>query len=239
MKHSTINYFVIVPAAGTGARMQIDMPKQYLSLRGKKIIEYTLTALLSYAKFKRCIVVLNKGDKYWPTLQLHDPRLLTVYGGKERYHSVFNALLALKAFAKKNDWVLVHDAVRPLLHHSDINKLINSLADHPIGGFLVNPVKNTVKYVDDKQILKTLDRNKVWQAITPQMFRYHWLVNALDSVIKKGQFITDEANAIELLGQHAKMVVGRSDNIKITDKDDLTLLDYYLSRQPIELNRSS
>lgn len=237
MKHSTVNYFVIVPAAGTGTRMQMDTPKQYLSLRGKKIIEYTLTTLLSYAKFKKCIVVLNKEDKHWPILQLHHSRLLTVYGGKERYHSVFNALLALKAFAKKNDWILVHDAVRPLLHHSDINKLINDLADHPIGGFLANPLKNTVKYFDDKQIVKTLDRTKVWQAVTPQMFRYHWLVNALDSVIKKNQFITDEANAIELLGQHAKIIEGRSDNIKITDKNDLTLLDHYLSMRHAELDR--
>ena len=235
MKHSTVNYFVIVPAAGTGTRMQTDTPKQYLSHRGKKIIEYTLTTLLSYEKFKKCIVALNKEDKYWPALQLKHPHLRTVYGGKERCHSVFNALLALKTLAKKNDWILVHDAVRPLLQHSDINKLINDIADHPIGGFLANPLKNTVKYFDDKQILKTLDRKKVWQALTPQMFRYHWLVNALDSVIKKNQFITDEANAIELLGQHAKIVAGRSDNIKITDKDDLILLDYYLSIRQAEV----
>ena len=100
---------------------------------------------------------------------------------------------------------------------------------------MANPLKNTVKYFDDKQILKTLDRKKVWQALTPQMFRYHWLVNSLDSVIKKNQFITDEANAIELLGQHAKIVAGRSDNIKITDKDDLILLDYYLSIRQAEV----
>jgi 2-C-methyl-D-erythritol 4-phosphate cytidylyltransferase len=234
MKHSTVNYFVIVPAAGTGTRMQIDTPKQYLPLRGKKIIEYTLTTLLSYPKFKKCIVALNKEDKRWSALQLYHPHLITVYGGKERCHSVFNGLLALKTFAKKNDWILVHDAVRPLLHHSDINKLINDLADHPIGGFLANPLKNTVKYFDDKQIVNTLDRTKVWQAVTPQMFRYHWLVNALDSVIKKNQFITDEANAIELLGQPAKIVEGRSDNIKITDKDDLTLLNCYLSMRQTE-----
>lgn len=238
MKHSTINYFVIVPAAGTGTRMQTDTPKQYLSLRGKKIIEYTLATLLRYPKFKKCILVLNKEDKHWPDLQLKHPHLMTVYGGKERYHSVFNGLLALKSFAKENDWVLVHDAVRPLLRHSDINKLIHNIGDHPIGGFLANPLKNTVKYFDDKQILETLDRNKVWQAVTPQMFRYHWLVNALDLVIKKNQFITDEAHAIELLGQHAKIVEGRSDNIKITDKDDLTLLDYYLSIQSTEFEQA-
>lgn len=230
MKDST-NYFAIVPAAGIGNRMQMDLPKQYISINGKKILQYTLATLLNYQKFKKCVVVINKEDKHWSTLQLISPHLITVWGGEERCHSVFNGLLALKEFAKKNDWVLVHDAARPLLHHNDIDKLIMHLDNHPVGGLLGYPIKNTVKFLNNR-FLETLDRKKLWMAVTPQMFRYHWLVNALDSTIKRNQFPSDEANAIELFGQQPKMIEGRKDNIKVTDKDDLNLLNYYLSLRP-------
>lgn len=230
MKYST-NYFAIVPAAGVGNRMQIDLPKQYISINGKKILEYTLSTLLNYSRFKKCVVVINKKDNHWSDLQFSSPHLLTAWGGDERCHSVFNGLLALKAFAKKNDWVLVHDAVRPLLHESDIDKLIAHLDDHPVGGLLGHPIINTIKHLDNQQF-KTLDREKLWAAVTPQMFRYHLLLNALDSVINKKQFTTDEANAIELFGHHPEMIEGRKDNIKVTDKNDLNLLNYYLSIRP-------
>lgn len=230
MKYLT-NYFAIVPAAGIGNRMQIDLPKQYISINGKKILEYTLTTLLDYPKFKKCVVIINKKDTHWSDLQFSSPHLLTVLGGEERCHSVFNGLLALKPFAKKNDWVLVHDAARPLLHQSDIDKLIMHLDNHPVGGLLGHPIKNTIKHLDNQRF-ETLDREKLWEAVTPQMFRYHWLLNALDSAIRKNQFTTDEANAIELFGQQPKMVEGRTDNIKVTDKEDLNLFVYYLSRRP-------
>ena len=237
MKQLSVNYFVIVPAAGIGTRMQVDIPKQYLSLKGKKIIEYTLSTLLSHTKFKKYVVVLNKNDKNWPSLQLSHTQLITALGGNERCHSVFNGLLALKPFVKENDWVLIHDAVRPLLHHSDIDKLINHVADHTVGGLLANSLKNTVKRLNNNhQVIETLNRDEICQAVTPQMFRYHWLVKALTLAIEKKIPITDEANAIELLGQLPKMVEGRSDNIKVTDKDDLTLLNYYLSIRPDLLN---
>ncbi|MGC1854929.1 MAG: 2-C-methyl-D-erythritol 4-phosphate cytidylyltransferase [Candidatus Aquirickettsiella sp.] len=230
MKYST-NYFAIVPAAGVGNRMQIDLPKQYISINGKKILEYTLTTLLNYPKFKKCVVVINKKDRYWSDLQFSSSHLLTAWGGDERCHSVFNGLLALKDYAKKNDWILVHDAARPLLHQNDIDKLITHLDNHPIGGLLGHPVKNTVKHFNNLQF-ETLDRKNLWEAVTPQMFRYHWLLNALGSAIKKNQFTTDEANAIELFGQQPKMIEGRTDNIKVTDKNDLNLLDYYLTIRP-------
>ncbi|WP_342147582.1 2-C-methyl-D-erythritol 4-phosphate cytidylyltransferase [Rickettsiella endosymbiont of Aleochara curtula] len=235
MKYST-NYFAIVPAAGVGNRMQIDLPKQYISINGKKILEYSLSTLLNDSRFKKCVVVINKKDKHWSDLQFSSPHLLTALGGEERCHSVFNGLLALKTFAKKNDWILVHDAARPLLHQSDIDKLVMHLDNHPVGGLLGNPIKSTIKHINNQQF-ETLDRKKLWEAVTPQMFRYHWLVNALGSAIKKNQFTTDEANAIELFGQQPKMIEGRTDNIKVTDKNDLNLLNYYLSIRP-DLNHS-
>ncbi|WP_218813767.1 2-C-methyl-D-erythritol 4-phosphate cytidylyltransferase [Rickettsiella endosymbiont of Dermanyssus gallinae] len=228
MKQSPSNYFVIVPAAGVGTRMKSDIPKQYLSVKGKCILEYTLNTLLNYSAFEKCVVVINARDKNWPSIKLNHPKLITTTGGNERANSVFNGLVALKPFIKENDWVLVHDAVRPFLHSSDIDKLISEIGDDPLGGLLGSPLKNTIKRIEDKHCLETLDRQKLWQALTPQMFRYHWLFKALNSAVEKQQTITDESNAIELLGKHPKIIEGRSDNIKITDSYDLAFFDYCL-----------
>lgn len=228
MKQSFVNYFVIMPAAGVGSRMKSEIPKQYLTVKGKKIIEYTLNTLLNYPLFKKCVIVTHKEDEYWPSLKFHHPKLMTTSGGRKRYHSVFNGLLALKPFVNANDWVVVHDAARPFLQTSDIDKLITELGDDLLGGFLGYPLKNTIKRINEKRFThETLDRKTLWQALTPQMFRYHWLFKALNSVIEKQQSITDEANAIELLGQNPKIIEGRSDNIKITDSHDLDLFGYY------------
>jgi 2-C-methyl-D-erythritol 4-phosphate cytidylyltransferase len=231
MKQLTTHYFIIVPAAGIGTRMENPIPKQYLMIKGKSILEHTLTSLLNYSLFKKIIVVIRKEDRHWHSLKLHHDKLITTLGGKERCHSVLKGLLALKPFATKNDWVLVHDAVRPFLHVSDIDKLITKIGDDPLGGLLGSPLKSTIKCVDSQQrVMKTLDRQTLWQALTPQMFRYHWLLEALRSAVEDQKIITDEANAIELLGQHPKLIEGRSDNIKITNSCDLTLFDYYCSK---------
>ncbi|MDQ8039892.1 MAG: 2-C-methyl-D-erythritol 4-phosphate cytidylyltransferase [Rickettsiella sp.] len=227
MKQSSVNYFAIIPAAGIGTRMKNVMPKQYLRMKGKSILEYTLTPLLNYSKFKKCILVIHKEDKHWISLKFSHPKLITAWGGKERCNSVLNGLHTLKPFIKENDWVVVHDGVRPFLHHSDINRLIDGIGNDTIGGLLGLPLKNTIKRIDDSHhVLGTLNRKQIWEALTPQMFRYQWLLKALNSAIDKQQTITDEANAIELLGKHPKIIEGRSDNIKITDPCDLTLFDY-------------
>lgn len=227
MKQSSTHYFVIVPAAGIGTRMKSDIPKQYLTFKGKHILEYTLNTLLNYPLFKKCVVVINENDKNWFSLKLSHPKLLITTGGKERANSVLNGLIALKPFINENDWVLVHDAVRPFLHSSDIDKLITEIDNDPLGGLLGSPLKNTIKYIENDYCVETLDRQKLWQALTPQMFRYHWIFKALNSAINKQQLITDESNAIELLGEHPKMIEGRPDNIKITDNYDLALFEYY------------
>jgi 2-C-methyl-D-erythritol 4-phosphate cytidylyltransferase len=227
MKPSSANYFVIIPAAGIGTRMKSDVPKQYLTIKGKTIIEYTLNTLLNYSAFEKCVVVINEDDKNWLSIKLTHPKLITTTGGKERSNSVFNGLVALKSFVNENDWVLVHDAARPFLHINDIDKLITEIGDDPLGGLLGSPLKNSIKRIEHKHCLETLDRQKIWQALTPQMFRYHWIFKALSSAIEKKQIITDESNAIELLGKHPKIIEGRSDNIKITDNCDLTLFDCY------------
>lgn len=232
MKQSSVSYFVIIPAAGIGTRMKNDVPKQYLSIKGKSILEHTLTTLLNYSKFKKCVVLIHEEDKHWSSLQFNHPKLMTALGGQERCNSVLNGLHTLKPFVKENDWIVVHDAVRPFLQVSDIHNLIDEIGDDAIGGLLGSPVKNTIKCIDDNQnILGTLARKQIWEALTPQMFRYHWLLKALNAAIEKKQAITDEANAIELLGKHPRIIEGRSDNIKITDAHDLSLFDYYCANK--------
>ncbi len=228
MKQSSVSYFVIIPAGGIGTRMKNNIPKQYLPVKGKSILEHTLNCFINYSKFEKLVVVINKADKHWPLLKFNHPKLITALGGKERCNSVLSGLQALEPFANENDWILVHDAVRPFLQVSDIDKLINEINGDPVGGLLGVPLKNTIKRIDDTQhVLETLDRRKIWEALTPQMFRYHWLLQALNSAIEKNHAITDEANALELLGKHPRIVEGRSDNIKITDSHDLALFNYY------------
>jgi 2-C-methyl-D-erythritol 4-phosphate cytidylyltransferase len=223
--------WMIVPAAGCGTRMHSDVPKQYLSLNHKTILEHTLLCLLSYLRFEKIVVVLAEGDRYWPNLNFqNNPKILLTIGGGERSHSVLNGLNKLAGIADKMDWVLVHDAARPCLQHSDIDKLVNTLREHPIGGLLGAPLRDTVKQVDqNNQITATLDRKIIWQAFTPQMFRYGLLCTALQNAISTNQYVTDEAAAIELMGEVPVLVEGRRDNIKITEPGDLALAGFHLT----------
>jgi 2-C-methyl-D-erythritol 4-phosphate cytidylyltransferase len=225
-----MNYWMIVPAAGIGARIAADVPKQYLKLHNKTILEHTLNKLLTYSLLEKVLVVLSPADTHWQTLKLQHPKLLTTYGGAERYHSVLNGLLALKNSADENDWVLVHDAARPCLQHADIDKLIKQVNDHPVGGILAAPLRDTVKQsLVNNHIEKTLDRNTLWQAFTPQMFRYGLLRTALQSAIANNQLVTDDAAAVELLGEKPILVEAQRSNIKITTAEDLKLAEFYLT----------
>ncbi len=225
-----MKYWVVVPAAGVGARIGAEVPKQYLKLHNKTILEHTLNTLLSYPLFEKILVVLSPDDVHWQTLNFFHPKLITVIGGAERYHSVLNGLQALEKLADENDWVLVHDAARPCLQHSDIDKLINQLSNHPVGGILAAPLQDTIKQADaQKHIQATLDRKTIWQAFTPQMFRYGLLKNALQTAIQNNQSVTDEASAVELLGEKPVLVEGLRSNIKITTAEDLKLAEFYLA----------
>jgi len=223
-------YWAVVPAAGKGTRMAATKPKQYLKLLDKTIIEHSLFCLVTYPKIEKIVVVLDANDKHWSNVQpTQANKIITAFGGQQRSHSVLNGLRALKAFASDNDWVLVHDAVRPCLQHEDIDRLIVALADHPCGGLLGTCVRDTLKRTDNSgKILTTVDRDNVWQASTPQMFRLAKLQQALETALQQDQHITDEASAIELTGQTPMIVEGRSDNIKITHPQDLLLAEKYL-----------
>ncbi len=226
--------WAVVPAAGVGKRMQADKPKQYLPLAGKTVIEQTLQRLLDADVFSAVVVAISKQDPYWPELAVSaDNRVITAPGGKERADSVLSGLSALSAMAAEDDWVFVHDAARPCITSVDILALLKQCQDHPVGGILALSSHDTLKLADDGEICETVDRSRIWRALTPQMFRYGMLKQALTE--HQGDLaITDEASALELSGFKPALVEGRSDNIKITRPEDLALAEFYREQQCLE-----
>ena len=227
MTQSLPAFWAVIPAAGVGARMAADRPKQYLQLGGLTILEHSLLCFLDHPKLKGMVVSLAVDDPYWPTLPCAlDSRIQRVAGGKERADSVLNALLHLHASgADDHDWVLVHDAARPNLARSDLDNLLGELAHDPVGGLLAVPAKDTLKRADaNGRVSETVDRSLIWQAYTPQMFRLGALHRALADSLVSNVPITDEASAIEWAGQSPRLIEGRADNIKVTRPEDLEWL---------------
>ncbi|MDD5034450.1 MAG: 2-C-methyl-D-erythritol 4-phosphate cytidylyltransferase, partial [Methylococcaceae bacterium] len=164
-------FWGIVPAAGIGKRMGSEIPKQYLQVRGKPVLQHTLERLLSVECLAAVVVALGKDDGFWPNLPFRDhPRILTAEGGKERADSVLSALERLEGLAADDDWVLVHDAARLCITRADVIKLTETLQQDPTGGILALPSTDTLKGVENGIIVDTVDRNHVWRALTPQMF---------------------------------------------------------------------
>lgn len=152
------------------------------------------------------------------------PKVVTATGGKERSDSVRNGLAALSGRAGADDWVLVHDAARPCVSRQDVDRLLDRVQSHPVGGLLAAPASDTLKRAGaDKHALETVDRASLWRALTPQMFRYGRLREALDRALASGRSPTDEAQALEWIGERALIVEGSTTNIKITSADDLVI----------------
>ena len=224
-------YFLVVPASGIGQRMNSTIPKQYIILEnGLTILDQCLNTILSNDLISGFIVALNKKDSHFKSSDFaKDPKLISITsGGKERFHSVLNALNALDQTAKPNDWVLVHDAVRPCIRKEDINKLIEEVADDKVGGILANRIVDTVKQKNDDGLVSTIDRQKLYIAQTPQMFRYAILKDSIEKAIESNMHITDESEALESLNYSIRIVEGSSTNIKITTQEDIHLANYFL-----------
>lgn len=234
-----MNYWLIVPAAGTGRRFGSDIPKQYLPLGGMTVMQCTLNRLAALPQICKIIVPINTNDQLAVSLQYQYPdKIAFVSGGAERADSVLAGLNALKGQAADDDWVLVHDVARPCVRLSDIEKLMRELQDHPVGGILANPVRDTIKQAaadssDPKNpdISETVPRSLLWQALTPQMFRFGLLHKALTQARLLQVVVTDEASALELMGYQPRLVAGAHDNLKITYPEDLALAEYLLRQQ--------
>lgn len=227
-----MRHYVVIPAAGIGKRFSSTRLKQYWMLGEKPILSRVIDFFLEFSFIDKIIVAIRSDDTYWTQIaSSYEQRVTTVIGGDARCHSVINALQALQSVARANDWVLVHDACRPLIKRDRVLKLIEVLKDHPVGGILGIPVQDTLKRVDEGlNVLDTVDRSTIWYAQTPQIFRYGVLYEVLRDAIGKGVLVTDEAVALERAGLKVKMVEGSVLNIKITFPEDLQLAEAILEK---------
>jgi 2-C-methyl-D-erythritol 4-phosphate cytidylyltransferase len=225
--------WAIVPAAGVGKRVGGKVPKQYLDLNGRPLIEWTLDRLLQMPEIQQITVVVSEQDEFWPTLDIAaHQRIEVAPGGKERCDSVLNGLTSLTDRAAPDDWVLVHDAARPCVRIDDIRRLLDAARSTGEGGILAMPIRDTIKKSNtNSKIEETIDRSSLWHALTPQLFRYAELSEALSQAIDEGFQVTDEASAIEYAGQQPLLVEGASDNIKVTLPEDLALASFFIQRQ--------
>ena len=222
-------FHVIIPAAGIGSRMGADAPKQYLNLHGKSLIQYVIKVFDQAIKINTVHVLLNQEDAHWRSTYLHLSSKLQVHycGGDTRAHTVLNGLIAIESQVEAEDWVLVHDAARPGLSNRLLNQLLSTLEKDEVGGLLAIPLADTLKRADGEQrVSSTIPRNDLWQAQTPQMFRFATLKKALAEFSGTP---TDEAEAIEALGLKPKLVTGELQNLKVTYPQDLAVLSALLS----------
>ena len=210
------NIIAVVPAAGVGARMGADRPKQYLSIAGRTILEHSLAVLAKHPAISQIIVAVSPTDPYINTLNLSEPKIRLVHGGATRAESVLNGL---EAIADKSAWVLVHDAARPCLRTTEIDLLLE--VKDPQGAILAIPVVDTIKRADEQGRIATTED------------RLQDLQRALSHALHLGLNITDEASAMEFAGQHPLLIAGRSDNIKVTRPEDLALAAFYLTGETL------
>jgi 2-C-methyl-D-erythritol 4-phosphate cytidylyltransferase len=228
---ATEHLWCIVPAAGSGRRFGAQMPKQYLPLDAKPMLECTLDRLAACADIAGLMVVLAEGDAYWPGItSIRGKPVRTAIGASERSGSVLSGLRALPSDVAAEDFVLIHDAARPCISTNDVATLV-ARGIPAAGALLAAPVRDTLKRADgERRILATESRESLWRALTPQMFRRGELTRALEAARAEGIVVTDEAMAMERHGHHPLLVEGAEDNIKVTTRADLALAAFILRR---------
>jgi 2-C-methyl-D-erythritol 4-phosphate cytidylyltransferase len=226
--------WAVMPAAGRGARFGGEMPKQYLHIAGRPMIEHSLRALLGHPDVDGVMVALAPDDPYWGGWRhLENKPVYTCIGGAERADSVLAALQALPGTVSEDQWVLVHDAARPCLRGVDLTRLLAIGRADPIGAILAAPVRDTIKRAIDGEAPRSVltePREQLWRALTPQLFRRGGLTRALQAAMRGKVAVTDEAMAMELLGLKPRLVEGAEDNIKVTTPADVALAESILKR---------
>ena len=227
MNNQAPGYFALIPAAGVGARMAADGPKQYLSIGGKPMLRHTIDAFLSSEQISHTFVVVSPEDGQIDAVAPRHGVTVLRCGGATRMDSIQNGLQAMAGMVREDDWILVHDAARPGLNGALIDKLIHEVGAHPVGGLLALPVVDTVKRAAGDSVA-TISRDGLWLAQTPQMFRFRLLRDAL-AAASDAAAITDDASAVEALGHAPMLVEGHPRNLKVTLPRDIEIAEMYLA----------
>nr|WP_279331278.1 2-C-methyl-D-erythritol 4-phosphate cytidylyltransferase [Solimonas fluminis] len=228
-----MRYWAVLPAAGGGTRMGAARPKQYLPLRGRSLIEWSLAPFIESEWVDGVVVVLARSDTEFQRLPIaRHPKIVTTTGGSARAESVLAGLevVARRSAVFGEVYALVHDAARPCVAWSDIENLCEEAADEN-GGLLALPVSDTLKQARKGKVAGTVDRESVWRAQTPQLFRLDLLMQSLRDCSERGLAVTDEASAMERAGYEPRLVRGRESNIKVTYPEDLPLAEFWLAQQ--------
>lgn len=235
--------WVVIPAAGIGQRMNSLLPKQYLKIQGKSLIEHTFDCFLEHKKVAGIVVALSVDDEHWQALDLASKSkpIYTVQGGSNRSDSVMQGLSYLNEELKlpEKTWVMVHDAARPCLTTIDIDSLLQIRNDDCVGGILASPVRDTMKRAvienntqDESEVVShTESRENLWHALTPQMFRMGDLIKALKHCHNQNVKITDECSAMEKMGLNPKLVEGSHNNIKVTYASDIEMASFLIRQK--------
>jgi len=230
----TARIFIVVPAAGTGERFGSGMAKQYADLSGAPVLARTLERLGAIPCEQIFVVIAGDDDEYEQRIGRRERIALLRCGGATRASTIRNAMEALAPHCAPDDWIVVHDAVRPCVSRDALARLIRELADDAVGGLLAIPVADTLKRAAGDRAMNTENRDSMWQAQTPQMFRYSILAAALDR--DRQAAFTDEAQAVEQLAATGacvppRLVRGSIANVKITYPEDLALAGAILAMQ--------
>lgn len=228
-----VQTWAVVPAAGRGTRFGGSVPKQYLLADGEPLLAHALQSLLAHPGVAGVMVAIAENDADWPGwTSFADKPVLTCVGGETRAASVLAGLQALPDSVRADDFVLVHDAARPNLDAADLSRLLEVGRADPVGGILAAPVRDTLKRAgDDGGIDRTEPRERLWRALTPQMFRRHQLTRALLDAAAAGIDVTDEAMAMERQGVRPLLIEGAESNFKVTTPADLARFEFELSRR--------
>ncbi len=225
------NIWAIIPAAGIGSRMGSDIPKQYLEIGSKTILEHSASNFLKHPQIHKVIIVLHPDDDRWHKLAIaKDPKIVTVTGGEERADSVLAGLEYIQQNGGADDWVMVHDAARPCLYTLHIDNLLHARKTSPDGVILAVPSYDTVKFVDKTQTIdRTIKREAIWLAQTPQFFPCKNLQSCIKHALADSFEVTDESSAMESKGYRPALVTGSRRNIKVTEQEDLLLASVILA----------
>ncbi|WP_046489269.1 2-C-methyl-D-erythritol 4-phosphate cytidylyltransferase [Candidatus Methylopumilus universalis] len=222
-------FHIIIPAAGSGSRMGLDQPKQYLKIHKQTFIERVIRVFENIPLVDSIHIALKPKDDLWNTLNLSLSSKVNVHycGGESRAKTVLNTLETIKTHMNDSDWILVHDAARPGVQEKDVIHLIETLKNDPVGGLLAYPIADTIKKSDkEDRVIDSPLRDHLWQAQTPQMYRYKMLIDALKSF---DGIPTDESQAIERLGMKPKLIKGDFKNFKVTYQEDLSILEHLIT----------